>query len=358
MRLNAACFTFWTGLQLDVVVSVRRQSNHRILDDVAASNSEDAIQSVDATETLELGVDFKSTGAILNMDAVEVCGPPLKKHLDQFEAPCPEGRLQGGPLGIITSGIGQDEGPFKLPDNRLYVCNPNSKLKGALFKHGVPTVITSGEELESTVNNLFAEKLFDWATYPNGTSHRRNGETRKEKGEPKKVMLWVLDMDGNWIIGPETQEGGLVVKHGDFTPGEYPWKRPEVLEDSEQVTENSTLPQERRVGGNYRGLARAGGEIVFPPETGNVTDLALIEDSSSYAIWRANATGLDPHREMTVDEVEDYVQSGKRDPPMAMCAMKRLKEYLQGPVALSLSGAKVMARIVDPKTKADFYVDP
>jgi hypothetical protein len=417
--MKFAAFATFVSLHLDVVVSVRRQNNQLIMDEVATRTAKKESHVAAALEDLVSSVEADSTDALLSLDAVEVCGPPLQRHLAAFDAPCPKGRLEGGPIAIITSGIGQDQGPFMLPD-RLYVCNPNSKLKGALFKHGEsPKAITTSKQLESTVQKLFAEKLFKWVeSWPNGTSHRRNGEVRQEEGSPPKRMLWVLDMDGNWIVGPETQEGGLVVKHGDFTPGEYPWKRPKAsrahvelfqgmppqvtpspeemlqeempdqdgkllqLEDENSTVpkvtpspaettqdgkllqledESSTLPKvpkEKRVGGNYRGLARAGGEIRFYPEKGSSPDLALIEDSSSSAFWRANVTGLDPHREMNVSEVEEHVQSGTRDPPMAMCAMRRLKEYLTGPVGLSLSGAKIQARIVDPKTQADFYVDP
>lgn len=378
MRLNLPSFTALIWLRLDVVVAVRRQ-NDQILDGLSARSAEEESHAADALQNLELSVEADFTDTLLNMDAVEVCGPPLKKHLDNFDAPCPKGRFQGGPLKVITSGIGQEQGPFRLPD-RLYVCNPNSKLKGALFKQGEsPKAITSSQELESTMKTLFAEKLFKWVTsWPHGMSHRRNGEEKNEEGKPKKIMLWVLDMAGNWIIGPEVQEGGLVVKHGDFTPGEYPWKRPELsfMQDLEQAPmgdENLPIAEEKRLGGNYRGLARAGGEIHFPPEPGTSPGLALIEDSSCYAFWRANVSGSESHGEMAVEEVEEYIQrwrnmamdaveqepvEGIRDPPIHKCAMKRLKEYLQGPVGLSLSGAKIMVRILDPKTKADFYVDP
>jgi hypothetical protein len=375
------------------------------LETISDDSAEKELFSVDALENLELSLEANSTDALLNMDAVEVCGSPDKKHLNNFDSPCPSGK--GGNLRIITAAVGQGDGPYLLPKNRLYVCNPNSKLKGALFKEGQPPkAIQSMGELESTMKTLFAGNLFEWMTaYPGGAAKRRNGRKMKP-GKPHRFYLWVLDMDGNWVTGPENQEG-YILKHGDFTPGEYPWKRPKasLLQDSEQAladgetaeqdeaidqdavieedefeqtdeelqavaaemeagwgprrrrSESSgggggSIPKERRMGGNFRGLARAGGEIRFHPEFGASHSYALIEDSSGYANFRVVASGLDPGRSMSVSKTKEYVKnafkSGKKHTTLGVCAMKRLKDYLQGPVGLSLSGAKVAAVFFDP----------
>jgi hypothetical protein len=339
-------------------------------------------------ENLELSLQANSTDALLNMDAVEVCGEPLQKYIDHFESACTEGN--GGNLRLITASVGQGDGPYRLPKNRLVVCNPNAKLKGAIFKDGEsPKAIKSEDELESTMKTLFAGKLFEWQTSFNGKGQRRNGKS--VHGKPKRFYLWVLDMDGNWVTGPEVQKDGdkvLLLKHGDYTPGEYPWKRPKasLLQDSEdsllegeaveqdgftetdeelqalaaemeeewfrrkkdkkdkkdQASElgGGGVPTEKRMGGNYRGLARAGGEIRFYPEMGAGSNYALIEDSSGYANCRVTAKGLDPHRSMGVADVKAHVKKAKKHSTMGTCAMKRLKDYLHGPVGLSLSGAK------------------
>jgi len=247
MRLSIVAA--WVWLQLDVVVSVRRQHNQRILDEISDETAEEESHAVDALENLELSLETNATDALLNMDAVEVCGSPLRKHLDNFDSSCPGGSGQGGNLRVITAAVGQGDGPYRLPKNRLYVCNPNSKLKGALFKQGEsPKAIKSADELESTMKTLFAGKLFKWETsFPGGRGKRRNGKLARKPAKPNRFYLWVLDMDGNWITGPETQEGGFLLKHGDFTPGEYPWKRPKasLLEDSEQtLAEGEAMEQD------------------------------------------------------------------------------------------------------------------
>jgi hypothetical protein len=398
MRLSIVAA--WVCLQLDVVVAVRRQHNQRILDEISDETVEEDSHAVDALENLELSLETNATDALLNMDAVEVCGSPLRKHLDNFDSSCPGG--QGGNLRVITAACGQGDGPYRLPKNRLYVCNPNSKLKGALFKQGEsPKAIKSTGELNGIMKTLFAGRLFKWETScPGNRCKRRNGK-RMKAGKPHRFYLWVLDMDGNWVTGPETQEGGHILKHGDFTPGEYPWKRPKssLLQDSEQdlaegetaeqdaVIEQDTVieedefeeteeelqavateleagwgkkkstsvPKEKRMGGNFRGLARAGGEIRFHPEFGASRNYALIEDSSGYANFRVVAKGLDPGRHMSVSSAKSHVksafQSGRKHQTLGRCAMKRLKDYFQGPLGLSLSGAKVAAVFFDPSRR-------
>jgi len=402
MRLNIQSVAALIWLRLDVVVSVRRQNNQRILEQISGETVEEESHAVDALEDLELSLETNATDALLNMDAVEVCGEPLKKHLDNFDAPCPGGSGQGGNLRIITAAVGQGDGPYRLPKNRLYVCNPNSKLKGAIFKEGqAPKAIKSAGELESTMKTLFAGRLFKWETScPGNRCKRRNGKSMKA-GKPHRFYLWVLDMNGNWITGPETQEGGHILKHGDFTPGEYPWKRPKasLLQDSEQaVAEDETaeedavieqdtvieedefeeteeelqalaaemeagwgkkkksssgasVPKEKRMGGNFRGLARAGGELRFAPEFGASPNYALIEDSSGYANCRRVAKGLDPGRSMSVASAKAHVKNSRKHTTLGKCAMKRLKDYLHGPMGLSLSGAKVAAVFFDPKRR-------
>jgi len=380
MRLTIQSLSVWTWLKFDVVVSVRRQTIDEILSDEL---------SVDSLENLELSLQANSTDALLNMDAVEVCGEPLQEHLDHFESDCTEGN--GGNLRLITASVGQSDGPYRLPKNRLYVCNPNSRLKGAIFKDGeLPKAIKTQRELENTTKTLFAGNLFEWQT----SFKRKKGQRRSGKsvhGKPNRVYLWVLDMNGNWITGPEVQKDGdkvLLLKHGDYTPGEYPWKRPKasLLQDSEdsllegeavkqdgftetdeelqalaaemeeewfrrkkdKKDKGSTLggggvPTEQRMGGSYRGLARAGGEIRFYPEMGAGSNYALIEDSSSYACCRVTAAGLDPGRSMALRDVKKHLKKAEKHSTMGTCAMKRLKDYLHGPVGLSLSGAKVAA---------------
>lgn len=89
--------------------------------------------------------------------------------------------------------------------------------------------------------------------------------------DPSKTYLWVIDPQGNIIIAPEIQPGFApgrgggaggrpgVVKHGDLTPG---------------------------VAGQYRGAARAGGELRFR------NGQWVMDHNSSYAFARTDRARL------------------------------------------------------------------
>merc|ERR1719162_730056 len=104
----------------------------------------------------------------------------------------------------------------------------------------------------------------------------------------------------------------------------------------------------------YRGLARGGGEIRFfdasrslagPPTFGPTEGMPLIEDSSGYANFRIVADGLDPGREMDVSEAKAFVKTGQKHETLGTCAMKRLKDYLEGPVGMQLEGHTTVAAV-------------
>jgi hypothetical protein len=83
--------------------------------------------------------------------------------------------------------------------------------------------------------------------------------------DPNKPYLWVIDREGNFIIAPERQPAfGRVVKHGDLVPGG---------------------------GGEYRGVARAGGELnarIGP----NGEVIWTMDNNSSYTFLRSDKQTL------------------------------------------------------------------
>lgn len=89
--------------------------------------------------------------------------------------------------------------------------------------------------------------------------------------DPNRTYLWAVDAEGRIIIAPEQQPGfGRYVKHGDLVPG---------------------------AGGEFRGSARAGGELRarVNPETGEVT--WVMDSNSSYSFARTDQQLLgDPSR--------------------------------------------------------------
>lgn len=95
--------------------------------------------------------------------------------------------------------------------------------------------------------------------------------------EPGKTYLWVVDVDGNFIIAPEKQgafgrnklyPSGRPVKHGDLVPGE---------------------------GGATRGIARAGGELRAEIGVdGRPTGRWILDNNSSYTFSRRDKALLSP----------------------------------------------------------------
>lgn len=80
--------------------------------------------------------------------------------------------------------------------------------------------------------------------------------------DPNRTYLWAVDAEGRIIIAPEQQPGfGRYVKHGDLVPG---------------------------AGGEFRGSARAGGELRarVNPQTGEVT--WVMDSNSSYSFARTD----------------------------------------------------------------------
>lgn len=94
--------------------------------------------------------------------------------------------------------------------------------------------------------------------------------------DPSRTYLWAVDGEGNVIIAPEQQAGfGRLVKHGDLVPG---------------------------AGGEFRGSARAGGELNarVDPVTGEVT--WVMDSNSSYSFARTDRGSLgEPSRQAAHD---------------------------------------------------------
>jgi len=275
----------------------------------------------------------------MTADAVEVCGAPSDKTLVHLDEPCKNNNKRGNEpeaLRVVTPLIGQDDGPYRHPPNRLYVCNPDSKLRGMIYKKGKkPVKIWTNKELKKVAAQLFGNKLYELEKkYPKDTITRSNGNKVPAKGKNIDPWhLWCLDMDGNFVIGPEVQDG-IIYKHGDLTPGNKPWERPK---------RGAKKQGERHTSGKHRGLGRAGGELQF--RTGKAP---LLQDESSYAGFRVLPDTINKNSNKPPHE---QVKSGRASPTLGTCAMKRLKDYLRGPMHFPLGKTKVAAVFYDPKKR-------
>ncbi|WP_332739568.1 hypothetical protein [Hydrogenophaga sp.] len=93
--------------------------------------------------------------------------------------------------------------------------------------------------------------------------------------DPSQRYLWVVDPQGRVIIAPETQPGfGRVVKHGDLVPGG---------------------------GGEFRGSARAGGELRATVRDGEV--VWRMDSDSSYSFARSDGGSLGEPSRVAAHEV-------------------------------------------------------
>jgi len=302
-----------------------------------ASSRRTVTQRLYANENEELSANMTET--LLTADAVEMCGVPSAKTLAHLDEPCNNNNKRGGEpeaLRVITPLIGQNDGPYRHPPNRLYVCNPDSKLRGVMYKEGKkPVKIKTNKALAKVAADLFGNRLYALEEkYPKDTITRSNGNTERANGKSVDPWhLWCLDMHGNFVIGPEVQNG-IIYKHGDLTPGNKPWERP---------TKGMKKQGESHTSGQYRGLGRAGGELQFrkgqPP---------LLQDESSYAGFRVLPETINKNSNKPTHE---KVTSGRASPTLGTCAMRRLKEYLLGPVKFPLGKTQVAAVYYDPKKR-------
>merc|ERR1719246_369698 len=106
-----------------------------------------------------------------------------------------------------------------------------------------------------------------------------------------------------------------------------PWTRPER-------GPRHPIEGEERLSGQYRGLGRAGGELHFRPG-----QPPLLQDESSYSSYRILADTIDTDRKELTPKRRVY--TGDRTPVLGTCTMKRLKEYLAGPVGFPLDAVEV-----------------
>merc|ERR1719272_799952 len=204
------------------------------------------------------------------------------------------------------------------------------------------------------------------------------------RDDMQRALLWVLDKGGNLIIAPEMQDSKLK-KHGDLSPGATPVDRPFAPSRPEQATccckedvdqcayrKTGTKCCKWRIGegcpalsryieetkkdnfayslcgddlrpklmsmahdgggmgngdaekysaGDFRGLARAGGEIRFPDEVGAK---AWVHDKSGYSLQRVDAG---PLRNADGTYSAEAMASAIDQTDLGTCGMGRLREY-------------------------------
>ncbi len=167
---------------------------------------------------------------------------------------------------------------------RLLGREPTRPSPEALANVGEPSNTTTGSHVEPTPDNLNPppprpEEL-PYRNPPEIAVARRGQPIDVSAMDPNRTYLWAVDAEGNFIIAPEDQPGfGRMVKHGDLVPG---------------------------AGGEFRGAARAGGEMRarVNPDTGEVT--WVMDSDSSYSFARTDQQVLgEPSRAAAHDLLTD-----------------------------------------------------
>eukprot|EP00928_Gymnodinium_smaydae_P037433 TRINITY_DN25987_c0_g2_i1.p1 TRINITY_DN25987_c0_g2~~TRINITY_DN25987_c0_g2_i1.p1 ORF type:complete len:496 (+),score=49.72 TRINITY_DN25987_c0_g2_i1:48-1490(+) len=185
---------------------------------------------------------------VASSSAMEMCGE---------SDPLPEDEVVA-PTSTAARGQNFSDGARKaymLPPQRVYICSSRRKDRDRIG------FIIDGK----VVDRLSAEDVANilpllWTRFP----------------EPRGY-LFVLDCDQNVILAPayqkppefvpasnsnrtKTGDSEYEIKHGDLTPGSYPYGEPEG--EANSLAWKSHTSEEALTSGKFRGRARLGGEFV------------------------------------------------------------------------------------------------
>jgi len=334
-------------------------------------------------------VAHETKAASETSDAVEICGEPDENTLKLLDTPCTAMGFGGVTLPIdepwglkpVATSRGQVfPRKYKLPPFRLYVCHPGASRLGLLVSQAGVEEITSKEQMDEVASNLLNNKLWGLKQgFWTNLYAQYKVEIKQSRTDSNVALLWVLDKDGNLLIAPEVQ--ATIHKHGDLTPGRTPLDRPEekVKDDDEVIgltcccslkTKGSPCGTYYRfvtlqlqnyccklrpngcpsmskykpkdlcgnvkdelielyTEGNFRGVARAGGEIRYPDDGSP----PWVHTKSGYSLQRA-----DPESMKTDGAYDSRKLHGTTEiDAIGVCALRRLREYwsqhLKWPVA-------------------------
>jgi len=154
-----------------------------------------------------------------------------------------------------------------------------------------------------------------------------------------------VDAAGNFIIAPEAQND-VKYQHGDLVPGRTPFKR--ALKSSLKLAEKYHT-------GDYRGVARAGGEINRLNEDESLGLNLIINNKSGYSLDRVS---LPAAAEYYLTHQDQRTSAWKKDFKKQVVKLPQLVEPMLQVVACKLterfSPAKIQ-RIGNDKSPVGVY---
>lgn len=227
-------------------------------------------------------------------DAIDVCGDPVvgQTQLDtrQLEPIVTTNRGQKEtwkqPKRAMHPGDMAGRYPYHLPNEVLILCHKDSRTLGE-----VRTVGIGGTTRFRAVSNEERADLF--GTLTKDFVHSPERRTPAENSN----FLFVVDSRGNLLVAPVMQgDPPQEVKHGDLTPGQTPISRP--------VPQPGAWPKDSfgdHAGGNFRGVARLGGEFDLISERERTW---IVHQKSGYSLSRIKPSAV-AHFELEHPDLEE-----------------------------------------------------
>lgn len=215
-------------------------------------------------------------------DAIDVCGDPIvsQTRLDtrQLEPVITTNRGQKNtwkqPRRAMHPGDMEGKYPYHLPNEVLILCHKESPVLGE-----VRIVDTDGSAKFRVVSTEERADLFGTLT-----KHFLQSPERRTPAENGN-FLFVVDGGGNLLVAPVMQgDPPEEVKHGDLTPGQTPISRP--------VPQPGAWGKDSfgdHAAGNFRGLARLGGEFDLINEKERTW---VVHQKSGYSLSRVKPSAV------------------------------------------------------------------